>query len=232
MCSVQYDIRSLMIPGVAFRGFSVSWNDVDLSYTKSDMMTRFTAGCHFKDEMNSLMQTWEGRPDVERIASVVELIRNQIEWDEVYKVMPDVISKVIKSRSGSNVDINCQIASCLRYAGYVVDPVLVKMRSSGVLIDFQPERNAFDTFILRVVGNDGKAYFIDGGSKCGYVNVLADEFLVSNVQVELLNSNDTLLGDLQVDLLLLGLVGVLLLFLCLLCVVAVEGVDFLDVLQG
>lgn len=183
MCSVQYDIRSLMIPGVTFRDFSVSWNDVDLSYMKSDMMTRFTAGCHFKDEMNSLMQTWEGRPDVERIASVVELIRNQIEWDEVYKVMPDVISKVIKSRSGSNVDINCQIASCLRYAGYVVDPVLVKMRSSGILIDFQPERNAFDTFILRVVGNDGKAYFIDGGSKCGYVNVLSDEFLVSNARI-------------------------------------------------
>ena len=54
-----------------------------------------------------------------------------------------------------------------------------------------------------------------------------DKFLVSDVQVELLNSHDTLVSDLQVGL-LLGLA----LFLLFLCVVAVEGVDLLDVLQG
>ena len=55
-----------------------------------------------------------------------------------------------------------------------------------------------------------------------------DEFLVLDIQAELLNSNDAFVGDLQVYL-LLGLV--ILLFLGLLGVNAV-GVDFLDVLQG
>ena len=57
-----------------------------------------------------------------------------------------------------------------------------------------------------------------------------DEFLVLDVQAELLHCHDTLVGDLQVRLLLGGLLA-LLLFL-LLCVVAVEGVDLLYVLQG
>ena len=57
-----------------------------------------------------------------------------------------------------------------------------------------------------------------------------DEFLVLDLQVELLDSNDTFIGDLQV-VLLLGLVAFFLL-LFLLGVVAVERVDLLDVLQG
>ena len=55
-----------------------------------------------------------------------------------------------------------------------------------------------------------------------------DEFLVSDLQVELLNSDNAFVGDLQIYLLLRLIV---LLFLGLLGFVAV-GVNFLDVLQG
>ena len=57
-----------------------------------------------------------------------------------------------------------------------------------------------------------------------------DKFLVLDLQVELLDCHDTLIGDLQVDLLLFLLLT-LLLFL-LLGVVAAERVDLLNVLQG
>lgn len=183
MNSVHYDIRSLMIPGVTFRDFSVTWSDVDKSYLDSDMMSRFKAGCQFKDEMDLLMPSWEGKKEAEKIASVVELVNDNVVWDEVYRIIPDLVSKTVKARSGSNVDKNCLIASCLRYAGYQVEPVLVKMRSSGMLMDFQPERNAFDTFILRVVCKDGSAYYLDGGCTYAYVNVLSDEFLVPNARI-------------------------------------------------
>ena len=58
-----------------------------------------------------------------------------------------------------------------------------------------------------------------------------NEFLVLDLEVEFLNSHNTLVCDLQVNLLLLAFFA-LLLFLGLLCVVAVKGVDLLDVLQG
>ena len=60
-----------------------------------------------------------------------------------------------------------------------------------------------------------------------------DEFLILDVQAELLHCHDTLVGNLQVHLLLGGLLALLLFLLfLLLCVVAVEGVDLLYVLQG
>ena len=57
-----------------------------------------------------------------------------------------------------------------------------------------------------------------------------DEFLVGDVQVELLNGHNALIGNLQVGLLLLGLA--LLVLLGLFGVVAIEGVDLLQVFQG
>ena len=56
-----------------------------------------------------------------------------------------------------------------------------------------------------------------------------DEFLVLDVQIEGLHSDNAFVGDLKIGL-LSGFFAFLLLFL--LGVVAVKGVDFLDVLQG
>jgi hypothetical protein len=98
-------------------------------------------------------------------------------------VFPEPVGQVVKARSGSNADINCLIAGCLREMGYTVDMVLIKMRSSGMLLDFQPERNPYDTFILRVTGSDGSQYYLDGGSPHGYINVLPPDLLVTNARL-------------------------------------------------
>ena len=58
-----------------------------------------------------------------------------------------------------------------------------------------------------------------------------DVVAVSDFQVELLNGDEALIGDLQVDLLLLGSLTLLGL-LALLLLVSAVGVDLLDVLQG
>ena len=58
-----------------------------------------------------------------------------------------------------------------------------------------------------------------------------DEFLIGDVEVELLHGNDALVGDLKVDLLLLGRLFALLLFLALLFFATDERVDLLDVYE-
>ena len=55
-----------------------------------------------------------------------------------------------------------------------------------------------------------------------------DEFLVGDIQVERLDSDNALVGDLEIDFLLLRFVG---LFLALLLFAADVGVDLLDVFQ-
>lgn len=177
---VTYDIRSLRLPGMDTKYYGVSWDDVDNTYVNSQIMTRFRAQCQFKEQVAALPE--EGT-DIEKIASAVSLVKDNVVWDEKYKVFPEPVGQVVKARSGSNADINCLIAGCLREMGYTVDMVLVKMRSSGMLLDFQPERNPYDTFILRVTGSDGSQYYLDGGSPHGYINVLPPDLLVTNARL-------------------------------------------------
>jgi hypothetical protein len=121
--------------------------------------------------------------DPARIASAVTLVKDNVVWNERYRVTPEPLAQVVKARSGSNADINCLIAGCLREMGYTVDMVFVKFRTSGHLLDFQPERFPFDTFILKVTAEDGSEYFLDGGSNHAYINVLPPDFLVPNARM-------------------------------------------------
>ena len=67
--------------------------------------------------------------------------------------------------------------------GYEVDPVMIKLRSSGVLIEYHPEVHPFDTFILCVKAADGRLYYIDGGSNNAFVNILPPLMLVPNARL-------------------------------------------------
>ena len=179
--AASYDIRSLNIPGSMTQEYGVTWGDVDVSYRDSDIMTRFRSHCHFKDQVDALPK--DATDDPARIASAVTLVKDNVVWNERYRVTPEPLAQVVKARSGSNADINCLIAGCLREMGYTVDMVFVKFRTSGHLLDFQPERFPFDTFILKVTGEDGSEYFLDGGSNHAYINVLPPDFLVPNARM-------------------------------------------------
>ena len=124
---VTYDIRSLRLPGMDTKYYGVSWDDVDNTYVNSQIMTRFRAQCQFKEQVAALPE--EGT-DIEKIASAVSLVKDNVVWDEKYKVFPEPVGQVVKARSGSNADINRLIAGCLREMGYTVDMVLIKIRSS------------------------------------------------------------------------------------------------------
>lgn len=178
--ALHYDIRSLTIPGSVYEDFSVNWGDVDDSYLDSDMMRRFRAQCQFKDEVAALPADGS---DKDRIVSAVKLVKGKVAWDKSYKVFPQPLAQVVKAQSGTNADINCLIAGCLREMGYTVEPVMIKLRSSGLLLEHQPEMHPYDTFILKVTAADGTSYYLDGGSDDAYINVLSPLMLVEKARV-------------------------------------------------
>ena len=178
--ALHYDIRSLTIPGSVYEDFSVNWGDVDDSYLDSDMMRRFRAQCQFKDEVAALPADGS---DKDRIVSAVKLVKGKVAWDKSYKILPQPLAQVVKAQSGTNADINCLIAGCLREMGYTVEPVMIKLRSSGLLLEHQPEMHPYDTFILKVTAADGTSYYLDGGSDDAYINVLSPLMLVEKARV-------------------------------------------------
>ena len=178
--ALYYDIRSLAFPGSKPRDFSVTWEDVDENYLESLLMQRFKSPCQFKDAVKALPADL---PDVQRIASALRLVKQHVSWNEEYELNPSAPAQVLKNGSGTNVDINCLLAGCLREMGYEVDPVMIKLRSSGILIDYHPEMHPYDTFILRVKAADGRLYYIDGGADDAYVNILHPLMLVPNARL-------------------------------------------------
>lgn len=177
---VKYDIKSLQIPGALYEDYSVSWEDVDKNYLESDLYIRFKAACQFKDETAAIAAE---ATDEKKIEAVLKLVQEKVTWDESYAILPEPLGQVVKARSGSNVDMNCLAAGCLRELGFTVEPVMVKLRSTGVLQNYQPELNPFDTFILRVVTSSGDIHYLDCGSSKGYLNVLDPLMLISNARV-------------------------------------------------
>ena len=178
--ALYYDIRSLAFPGSKPVDFSVTWDDVDENYLESLLMQRFKSPCQFKDAVKTLSADGS---DPQRIASALNLVKQSVSWNGEYALNPSVPAQVVKSGSGTNVDINCLLAGCLREMGYEVDPVMIKLRSSGVLIEYHPEVHPFDTFILCVKAADGRLYYIDGGSNNAFVNILPPLMLVPNARL-------------------------------------------------
>lgn len=178
--AVHYDIRSLTIPGAVYEDFSVDWADVDESYADSDIIRRFRGNCQYKDEV---AQISSDLPDEDKILAAVNIVNNAVQWDKSYDLVPKPLAQTVKSRTGSNADKNSLVAGCLRELGFVVDPVFIRLRSSGVLMDFQPEMNPYDTFILSVTSSDGTVRYLDCGSPYGYINILNPLMLVTNGRI-------------------------------------------------
>ena len=178
--ALYYDIRSLAFPGSKPVDFSVTWDDVDENYLESLLMQRFKSPCQFKDAVKTLSADGS---DPLRIASALSLVKQSVSWNGEYALNPSVPAQVVKNGNGTNVDINCLLAGCLREMGYEVDPVMIKLRSSGVLIEYHPEVHPFDTFILCVKAADGRLYYIDGGSNNAFVNILPPLMLVPNARL-------------------------------------------------
>lgn len=178
LSAVDYDISSLELPGRLPKHFSVNWEDIDNNYYDSPITARMNDKCLFAEGTKEIMES--GNTDAGKIMAIRDMVRSEISWDGNYRLFPKRGSQIYKEKSGSNADLNAIIASCLRTAGYRAEPVLIKMRSSGILIPQLPEMHPYDTFILRVENSSGEVHYLDGGSPHLYLDILPPEFLVSS----------------------------------------------------
>ena len=175
--SVVYDVRGLAIPGVLYRTYGVSWDSVDAKFRELN----FFSECYSKfRDMDGLKEAVEGvGEEEEKVVAVRRWINSKVAWNKKVRLRPDPVKKALKDGTASNAEINTLVASALNSIGFMVDPVLVKRRTSGFMVDYQVSIESFDTFILRVKSPEGNIWFLDAATPDGYLNVLPPDFLVS-----------------------------------------------------
>lgn len=180
--AITYDLSSVVIPGVVFESISMKWPDVDKAISESDIF-RVCKG-KFRDakELEAALTGVEG--DEARIAAVRNYVVGKVKWDEKSQLVPDDAREILKRGSGSDADINALTASALNTLGYTAEPVMIRRRTSGMLIDHHISLRSFDTFILRVTAPGGQGpWYLDAARDEGYLNVLNPLFLVEKARV-------------------------------------------------
>lgn len=180
--SIVYDLSGVVIPGHVYESISMTWPDVDKAISESDIFTVCKGKFREAKELEAALTGVEG--DEARIAAVRNYIVGKVKWDKTSHLVPDSAREILKQGSGSDADINALTASALNTIGYTAEPVMIKRRTSGMLIDIHISLRSFDTFILRVTAPDGsRSWFLDAARDEGYLNVLNPLFLVEKARV-------------------------------------------------
>ena len=175
-------MSGVIIPGRVYESISMKWPDVDKAIRESDIVKVSQSKFRDMKELEAALQGVEG--DEARIVAVRNFIIGKVKWDKKSNLVPDEARTVLKQGSGSDADINALTASALNSLGYTAEPVMVRSRTSGMLIDFHISLRSFDTFILRVTSpDDSKTWYLDAARDEGYLNVLSPLFLVDKARL-------------------------------------------------
>lgn len=177
-----YDLSGVSIPGSVYKDYSATWNDVDKAIAESSIFDEVKAKFRDAKELEAALQGVEG--DEARIVAVRKYVTDKVKWDEKSRLVPKGAREVLKQGSGSDADINALTASALNAVGYLAEPVMIRRRSEGVLVDFHASINAFDTFIIKVTTPDAsKNWYLDAAREFGYLNVLNTDFLIPQARL-------------------------------------------------
>lgn len=177
MDAVSYEVTAIQLPG-QYRDFSRSWNDVAETVGESDIYSEFYARTPYKDEVAAI--AGKETDEVARISEIAKFVKDNVKWNDKISLIPKRLASVAKERTGGSADINAMIASALSAAGFKVNPVLVRLRRSGIVLENRPQLSAFNTFILHVVTSDGTDIYLDGADPSCYLNVLPEQYLVTS----------------------------------------------------
>lgn len=185
-CPRQYrSSMSVVVSGLRFpslyRDYSTTWDDVDKQVLDSPIIGQIKANCRFEKEVDQALQGKETPQD--KLAAIIALVREKVQWNDSFRLVPAEASKVLRDRSGDSADINALVASAARYAGFNVAPVLLRYRSNGLLMNMLPDTDAFDKMILRFELSDGTVLYVDAADPDGWFNLLRDNDLVTQARV-------------------------------------------------
>lgn len=176
MSSVEYELSSFIVPGYVNRSYSRRWSDVDKAILESSIAKE----CHARNpqvaEYKALIAGIGQETD--QIVAVRNAVAAVVRWNGKRGLVPESVGKTLRNGSGNGASVNAVMASALNGLGFSAEPVMIKLRSKGILADFHVSSEAFDTFILRITTPSGEVHYLDAASPDACLDVLDPDLLV------------------------------------------------------
>jgi hypothetical protein len=101
-------------------------------------------------------------PDSFKIANrIYEFIKESYQWNEVYGIYSEVgVKEALDTKRGNVGDINLTLIAALKFAGFIVEPVILSTRKNGLPTQIYPVISDFNYVIAKVkIAN--KIYLLD-----------------------------------------------------------------------
>lgn len=181
LSGVSFELKATRFPEDYYRPYTQKWEDVDKFISENTNFNRYISRNNpYSSEVLELKNTITEEDKL--IEAIFELVKKKIVWDKNYNLLSDP-SKAIKDGIGNNAQINAVLISALKSVDIKASPVLLRMRSEGILPIGLPSLKNLSTFIVRAQTSDGKFLYLDGSAKYGGTNMLPEELLVSQARV-------------------------------------------------
>ncbi|WP_071145555.1 DUF3857 domain-containing protein [Bacteroides ihuae] len=179
---INFELLGIDFPGSIYHSFTSSWEKIDeLLLKDEDFGDLLKLKNPFREEMKALPLS-EMTTD-QKIAAIFHFLKQKIAWNENYYLYGKSISKVVKSGSGSNADINFILMSMLRDADISSVPVVLSCRNRGILPYTHPSIQKLNTFVVGIQNTDSTKVFLDGSVSNGYINVLPPILMVDRARI-------------------------------------------------
>ena len=169
---VSFELRNISIPGVLYKDFTTSWEDIDkILMDDDDFGDRIKRANPLKEEMQA------ARIDTisdfrRKIAATYLLLHKKVKWDGTYALTGNRSRNVLKEGKASNADINFLLMNMLKSLDIKTAPIVLRTRNRGILPLSHPSLEALNTFVVGIYENDSTIHVMDGSAEKGYVDVL------------------------------------------------------------
>lgn len=178
--AIEYELRSVQIPGVLYKDFSTKWEDVDRQFVEAGMIKELNVKIPFSSDIKDAVSGIEDEKMV--IETVRALVLEKVKWNGNTALFPDT-NKALKNGTGNSADLCGVMASALKEIGYQARPVLIKTRDKGLLAAFHVTTDAFNVMILKIQTPSNATYYTDVADPTCYLNVLPAEYLVDRARI-------------------------------------------------
>lgn len=168
--SVEFEMKSLTLPGRPTENFSSNWKKINKELYDSEGVGKAVRNTGQLRRVYPSDKGWGN--NMESLIEIYNYIRDHFEWNgrAAYRVV-DRSKKLWEEAKGDNADINIMLAQFLEKAGIEVYPVLLSTRGHGYLNRAIPLVSQLNYLIVCAV-IDNKRIMLDATDKFRPYNVL------------------------------------------------------------
>lgn len=171
--SVYFNLDFIRIPKRAPQEFITNWDEVASALKNQPRFADPLKASYFNDAVKAIPA---GKVET-RMMALLDLVRNNMEWNSEYSIYPKDIAAALKSKKGNSADMNMLLLILARQAGYEASPILLRTRDMGLIDLKHDDFSAMNHLVVGVI-DKGNVYCLDATSTASGVNTLPINDLV------------------------------------------------------